>query len=1345
MAVTIFRDNNSGKVIFSGVETKAADVNTLSCTIVDTDYLQIVDTTSPSNAPLFRKLHYTDVNKKAFSNNLSTGAGANATEVKAYIDSQINYNATERKFSTGVITGFEMELGTGGTTFTVGAGVAFVRSTVTDAATELRLSNTFTYNVSSVTTGKDRVFKVEMTGEETITVSEILGALGGEAIDTDSLRSQALIGCVFYNDFLNKFTLIQTVSNPVTNIAANVGELAKSIGSKVMPSDRITLAKSNVSDVRLGIGAGSFFSTGLNKVTANFDSPNVVDVVADPDLSKMQIVDKADGVATYRLFENTTLTNEDGDSLWTKFLDDEGFMDDVDTTEWVVMPVRITLGKVLSPLNQVEPSIMVCVGQKVIEDTKFKNNRSLEIANALNTYEFPKMLHTNSALIGCIAMRGDATNFADSEKVYIVTGDQTTLLTSGIEEAAAAVDELFEFDYVVDPQAAAGGNGSLATPYQTISEAVAGVPADSTILLKNTAQHVVTGTISLSDGITFIGEEGTKVGYSSWNNSNTVIFQVTNTSSAETYKFRNIELINAAEAMDIRGGTRVELVDINTKNIGHSGSGHDYGGAGVSGVSLGYDTDAFNLNVDAGTGSFATAGSVGIDIMNVNQVDITSCEFSEGLNAVRLYNCGYGAGVFLSRCRFYDLIDTALLVEDCNNFVAYNNYFADVSGVGIEVNGGIDVIIGLNVMKNFWNEAVVATSTANFRFRDNDIQNAAQGAVTYTGTSWTTDSYVTIDGSSINVNAEFCIDVMGNEFIHDDNTGGIGIYMSFEKNSINDASKVVCKFENNGYKNFHHIYDLDADLDLVTVLRDGNSFINLGNTIGSYGGLNTQYFSLPFSAQSINLTALDVQLDPTSSRVTVKEGEASTDVVDIYGINDLQAIDKGTIVRIVLRNSNKIQYCNLSPDDITIAGAAISSTVSEVVNALNALFTNSGNFLSTGQLDNTAPAISAQNTEIEEAEALNYQIALDVGSNTASVWEVTGLPNWITHNGTGLLQGTAPAWTDSASDIITITAKVANSYGGDYATVQITVVEEANVNNTYYAFDGTNDYGRTNTSTNSNNPFYRLGNGNGYAWAFSVTFNDVDNPTGSSKKPIIAMGATTGWILERKQNNLRFRFGNLNETNNNLQFVATSFFATGSNPLNYGEQKLSVIVTYDGRATGAASGSISDYYDAFRIYVVEEDETITRIDNVGTWSNDDYGWTSDMQGWTYFGYMSGGLYSATRIYGVAMMTCRQGAGGSGIQELTTDTERIMFARDYPNYISTYQTGRTFRLAGSTTTNTNWAVNTTTHANSARFYEWFLNTTQDVFPYVQNLSQPASTFSAARIQITNGSSSQIGND
>ena len=1355
MAVTIFRDNNSGKVIFSGVETKAADVNTLSCTIVDTDYLRIEDTTSPSNAPLFRKLHYADVNKKAFSSNLAAGAGNNATEVKAYIDSQIIYNATERKFSTGVIEGFEMELGTGGTTFTVGAGVAFVRSTVTDAATELRLSNTFTYNVSSVTTGKDRVFKVEMTGEETITVSEIQGALGGEAIDTDSLRSQALIGCVFYNDFLNKFTLIQTVSNPVTNIAANVGELAKSIGSKVIPSDRIELSKSNVSDVRLGIGAGSFFSTGLNKVTANYDSPNIVEVAADPDLSSMQIIDKADGVATYRLFENTTLTNEDGDSLWTKFLDDEGFMDDVDDTEWVVMPVRITLGKVLSPLNQVEPSIMVCVGQKVIEDTKFKNNRSLEIANALNTYEFPKMLYTNSALIGCIAMRGDATNFADSEKVYIVTGDQTTLLTAGIEEAAAAVDELFEFDYVVDPTANAGGNGSLATPYQTISEAVAGVPANSTILLKNTAQHVVTGTITLSDGITLIGEQGTVVGYSSWNKNNAVIFQQPSSGNTNQFVFKNFTMVNAAEAIDITSALRVELEDLDTKNIGHSGQNHNYGGAAVTGK-FGYDTTPINLSTAFTSGSdFAPVGSYGIDIKNVNAVDITSCEFSQGKNPVRLENCGLGAGSFMARNRFYDLVGEGLTVVNCTNFVAYNNYFADISGDAIVVNGGIDTIIGLNVMSSFWNSAVVATNTANFRFRDNDIAKAARATVKVDGVTWTEDAYVVIDGTSIDDNAEFCIDVMGNEFIHEDEANAAGVYISDDKDTIDDKDVCVVKVENNGFKNFLNGFNVEADLDKTTLLRDGNSFVNLGGTIGVYTGANTQYFALPYAIQAINLTGLDVRLDATSSRIIVKEGANSTDIVDIYGVNDLQAIDKGTFVRVVLRNSNKIQFCNLDPSTISIGSAPISSVVADVVNALNALFTNSGNFLSSGQLDNTAPAISAQSVDITEATALNFQIALDSGSNTPSVWNVTGLPSWMTHNGTGLLQGTAPAFAGNSSDNISITAKVANSYGGDSATITVNVVEEPQVNNGYYSFDGSNDYAITNTGT-SNNPFYRPNGGAGYAWAFSVTFDDVDNSNNSNIETIISqVNGTFGFSLFRVNNNLRFRWGNTTGSNNYLQWNYYNFFAAASNTgsgaggthASYGETKISILMTFDGRVTGSASSSINDYYDTFRIYVIEEDETITRIDNKGFWSHADFGYTGAIQGQTRWGSQSGtSFFSATRLYGCSIITCRQGAGGSGIQELTTDTERIMFALDYQNYIDTYQTGKTYRRVGQTSTVTNWQPDSTnTVAQAARFYEFFTNTTQDVFPNVQNLSATSLTGGAVKVVITNGSSSQIGND
>ena len=1356
MAVVIFRDDNSGKVIFNGVETKSADVNTLACSIVDTDFIKITDTTSPTNAPLFRKLHYSDVNKRAFSSNSAASAGSNAVEVKAYIDSQISYNVPESVFSTGVLTGLDLNIGnSSGTSFSVSAGTALVRSNVTDAPVELTLSSTFTYPVSNVSSGKDKVFRVMMSGEETIEVEEIIGSLQGDPISTVSLREKALIGIVFYNNFLNKFTFIQTVSNAVKSTSANIGELAIAVGAKVVPSSRVTLSKSNVSDVRLGIGEGEFYALGLNNVEASPDSPNLISVTADPDLPRMQMVDKADGSATYRLFENTTLTNQDGDSLWTKFLDEEGFMDDVDSTEWVVMPVRITKGKVLSPINSIQTQVIVCVGQKVISDTRFKNNVSLEIANALNSYDYADMLYTQSALIGCIAMRGDATNFADSDKVYIITGDESSLLTTGIEEAATAVNELFEFDYVVDPTANAGGNGSLSTPYQTISEAVAGVPANSTVLLKNTAQHVVTGSITLSDGITFIGEQGTVVGYSSWNKNNAVIFQQPSSGNTNQFVFKNFTMVNAAEAIDIASALRVELEDLNTKNIGHSGQNHNYGGAAVTGK-FGYDTTPVNLATAFTSGSdFAPVGSYGIDIKNVNAVDITSCEFSQGKNPVRLENCGLGAGSFMARNRFYDLVGEGLTVVNCTNFVAYNNYFADISGDAIVVNGGIDTIIGLNVMSSFWNSAVVATSTANFRFRDNDIAKAARATVQVDGIAWTEDAYVVIDGTSINDNAEFCIDIMGNEFIHEDEANAAGVYISDDKDTIDDKDVCVIKVENNGFKNFLNGFNVEADLDKTTLLRDGNSFVNLGGTIGVYTGANTQYFALPYAIQAINLTGLDVRLDATSSRIIVKEGANSTDIVDIYGANDLQAIDKGTFVRIVLRNSNKIQFCNLDPSTISIGSAPISSVVADVVNALNAVFTNSGNFLSSGQLDNSAPAISAQSTDIEEGAAMNFQIALDSGSNTPSVWNVTGLPSWMTHNGSGLLQGTAPSFANDASDVILITAKVANSYGGDSTTITVNVVEEAEGNIGYYSFDGVNDYAYTNTST-GNNPFYRPSNGIGYAWAFSVTIDDVDNGNNSSIETIISqVSGNNGFSLFRVNNHLRFRWGSITGSNNYLQFNYNNFFAaasstgggSGSSHAKYGETKISILMTFDGSATGSGSSNLSSYYDSFRIYVIEEDETITRIDDKGAWSHADFGYTGAISGQTRWGSQSGtSYYSATRLYGCSIITCRQGGSGTGIQELSTDTERIMFALDYNNYLDTYQVGKTFRKVGQTGTQTNWAKDSSnSQAQAARFYEFFTNTTQDVFPYVQNLSATAQTGNAVRVIIVNGSSSQIGND
>ena len=109
------------------------------------------------------------------------------------------------------------------------------------------------------------------------------------------------------------------------------------------------------------------------------------------------------------------------------------------------------------------------------------------------------------------------------------------------------------------------------------------------------------------------------------------------------------------------------------------------------------------------------------------------------------------------------------------------------------------------------------------------------------------------------------------------------------------------------------------------------------------------------------------------------------------------------------------------------------------------------------------------------------------------------------------------------------------------------------------------------------------------------------------------------------------------------------------------------------------------------------------------------------------------------------MTCRQGAGGSGIQELTTDTERIMYALDYQNYIDTYQTGRTFRAAGSTGTLNNWIGSNDTHARAARFYEFFKDTQQDVYPAVMNLSQPTDNSIQMRVNVNNATASQIGTD
>ena len=107
---------------------------------------------------------------------------------------------------------------------------------------------------------------------------------------------------------------------------------------------------------------------------------------------------------------------------------------------------------------------------------------------------------------------------------------------------------------------------------------------------------------------------------------------------------------------------------------------------------------------------------------------------------------------------------------------------------------------------------------------------------------------------------------------------------------------------------------------------------------------------------------------------------------------------------------------------------------------------------------------------------------------------------------------------------------------------------------------------------------------------------------------------TNNGFIELRQTNhngqkrLRFRYGS---NNNYLQFTTPSGSITPSTWQH-------IVITYNGGTTGSSSGSVTDYYSRFKIYI---DNTLQNTSN--THSN--YGWSSSIvgQNWRIGRFASG--------------------------------------------------------------------------------------------------------------------------
>ena len=241
-----------------------------------------------------------------------------------------------------------------------------------------------------------------------------------------------------------------------------------------------------------------------------------------------------------------------------------------------------------------------------------------------------------------------------------------------------------------------------------------------------------------------------------------------------------------------------------------------------------------------------------------------------------------------------------------------------------------------------------------------------------------------------------------------------------------------------------------------------------------------------------------------------------------------------------------------------------------VCNALNAMFQSSG---STGQI----PVITSNTTiNVTQGETINYELTADYGVG----YEWDSLPSGLATvegnirklvGGSNILAGT-----------YTPTVKAINYFGEDEQTITINVATPAFSNSKSIQFQS-NDY-LSGSETEIDSIFGRASNGDGKAWTISAWFKAGSH--NNSVQTIVFAGGNSAsndpFVLlywegnHAGRQNISIRYG----TNYNYIELSTPLRTV----LNDGTWN-HLLVTFDGGTTGVSSGSVSDYYSRFKIYL----------------------------------------------------------------------------------------------------------------------------------------------------------------
>ena len=447
----------------------------------------------------------------------------------------------------------------------------------------------------------------------------------------------------------------------------------------------------------------------------------------------------------------------------------------------------------------------------------------------------------------------------------------------------------------------------------------------------------------------FYGNDFTCVQYSDYNTNNGSIFKLDGNNNSARYKFKNIQFKNAGKfAISIASASQVDIVDCVLKNNGWSGNGLD----------LLNEESQSTLGFNSSTGSLQTFYSTecseggAIFLSNIGKVEITDNTVHNNNKSIEIIDSGFlgdsEALGFIARNQIYNNISigidlkssTGNALAGCRNFTIYNNAVNQNGDTGVKIEGGINNTLSLGVLKSNWNSGIKLSHVANTRIRDLDLDNNNRASIDAKGNLSDGLASLQMEGDTLKDGATFITEVF-NLQIHNTNMGSstnkTGLLIKQDVGYVIGTASII-KLDNIGFIEQDYALDIAANLDNLRLVIGDCEYIDtriktvrLQTDLGGYS-------ELPFSTFVTDVPYADFTKDNVTKTISILDGPGGK-VINTYHKNHITTFQKNTDFDIILTNTDKIQLRGLTEDRVYINGVAQTGTLSDVVNALNAFFT----------------------------------------------------------------------------------------------------------------------------------------------------------------------------------------------------------------------------------------------------------------------------------------------------------------------------------------------------------------------------------------------------------------------